>query len=51
MLCSSGRPRPLSPRREFDCPMDEHDDPTYILDLIKKVTTVSIETMKIVDSL
>ena len=30
---------------------DEHDDPTYILDLIKKVTTVSIETMKIVDSL
>jgi predicted helicase len=30
---------------------DEHDDPTYIVDLIKKVTTVSIETMKIVDGL
>lgn len=30
---------------------DEHDDPTYIVDLIKKVTTVSVETMKIVDSL
>ncbi len=26
---------------------DEHDDPTYIVDLIKKVTTVSVETMKI----
>lgn len=30
---------------------DEHDDPTYIIDLIKRVTTVSIETMKIVDTL
>jgi predicted helicase len=30
---------------------DEHDDPTYIVDLIKKVTTVSVETMKIVDRL
>ncbi|UUO00326.1 helicase, partial [Mycolicibacterium novocastrense] len=30
---------------------DEHDDPTYIVDLIKKVTTVSVETMKIVASL
>lgn len=30
---------------------DEHDDPTYIVDLIKKVTTVSVETMKIVDGL
>ncbi len=30
---------------------DEHDDPTYIVDLIKKVTTVSVETMKIIDSL
>ncbi|CCK56026.1 Conserved protein of unknown function [Mycobacterium canettii CIPT 140070008] len=30
---------------------DEHDDPTYIVDLIKKVITVSVETMKIVDSL
>ncbi len=30
---------------------DEHDDPTYIVDLIKKVTTVSVETMKIVDQL
>nr|WP_204080672.1 DEAD/DEAH box helicase [Mycobacterium riyadhense] len=30
---------------------DEHNDPTYIVDLIKKVTTVSIETMKVVDSL
>lgn len=30
---------------------DEHDDPTYIVDLIKKVTTVAVETMKIVDSL
>lgn len=30
---------------------DEHDDPTYIVELIKKVTTVAVETMKIVDSL
>ncbi|ORM37779.1 DEAD/DEAH box helicase [Williamsia sp. 1135] len=30
---------------------DEHDDPTYIVDLIKKVTTVSIETMRIVKEL
>ena len=30
---------------------DEHDDPTYIVDLIKRVTTVSIETMRVVDSL
>ncbi len=30
---------------------DEHDDPTYIVDLIKRVTTVSVQTMKIVDGL
>ncbi|SKR54876.1 helicase [Mycobacteroides abscessus subsp. massiliense] len=30
---------------------DEHDDPTYIVDLIKKVTTVAVGTMQIVDSL
>ncbi len=30
---------------------DEHEDPTYIVDLIKKITTVSVETMKIVDTL
>jgi predicted helicase len=30
---------------------DEHDNPTYIVDLIKKLTTVSVETMKIVDGL
>lgn len=30
---------------------DEHENPTHIVDLIKKVTTVSVETMKIVDSL
>ncbi|WP_063054754.1 DEAD/DEAH box helicase [Nocardia salmonicida] len=30
---------------------DEHDDPLYIVDLIKRVTTVAVETMKIVDSL
>lgn len=30
---------------------DEHDNPRYIVDLIAKVTTVSVETMKIVDSL
>ncbi|WP_445168250.1 DEAD/DEAH box helicase [Mycolicibacterium sp. Dal123E01] len=30
---------------------DENDDPTYIVDLIKKITTVSVETMKIVDGL
>ena len=29
----------------------EHDDPRYIVDLIKRVTRVSVETMKIVDSL
>lgn len=30
---------------------DEHDDPRYIADLIAKITTVSVKTMKIVDSL
>ncbi len=30
---------------------DEHDQPDYIVDLIKRVTTVAVETMKIVDSL
>ncbi|MCC3324659.1 type I restriction enzyme EcoKI subunit R [Gordonia bronchialis] len=30
---------------------DEHNDPTYILDLIKKVTTVATETVKIVKDL
>ncbi|WP_437126561.1 type ISP restriction/modification enzyme [Nocardia mangyaensis] len=30
---------------------DEHDDPAYIVDLIMRVTTVAVETMKIVDSL
>lgn len=27
---------------------DEHDDPTYIVDLIKKVTTVSVRTVELV---
>lgn len=30
---------------------DEHDDPRYVLDLIKRITTVSIETVKIVNGL
>lgn len=30
---------------------DEHDHPTYIVDLIKRITTVSVETVKIVDQL
>lgn len=30
---------------------DEHDDPTYIVELIKKVTTVSVETLRIVSEL
>ena len=30
---------------------DEHDDPTYIVDLIKRVTTVAVETMRVVDGL
>ncbi|MCH9735208.1 MAG: N-6 DNA methylase, partial [Actinomycetia bacterium] len=30
---------------------DEHDDPTYIVELIKKVTTVSVETVALVDQL
>ncbi|WP_221297315.1 DEAD/DEAH box helicase [Prescottella equi] len=30
---------------------DEHDDPTYIVDLIRRVTTVAVETMKVVESL
>ncbi len=29
----------------------EHDDPRYIVDLIKRVTRVSVDTMRIVDSL
>lgn len=30
---------------------DDHDNPTYIVELIKRITTVAVETMKIVDSL
>ena len=29
----------------------EHDDPKYILNLLKRVITVSMETMKIVNTL
>ncbi len=29
----------------------EHDEPRYIVDLIKRVTRVSLETMKIVNAL
>lgn len=29
----------------------EHDDPRYIIDLLGRITTVSLETMKIVDAL
>ena len=30
---------------------DEHDDPTYIVELITKVTTVSVRTMELVGHL
>ena len=30
---------------------DEHDDPTYIVELIKKITTVAVDTMSIVGEL
>ena len=30
---------------------DEHNDPRYIIDLVKRVTTVAVETMRIVDRL
>jgi predicted helicase len=30
---------------------DEHNEPTYLVSLIKRVTSVAVETMKIVDSL
>ncbi|MBB0992753.1 DEAD/DEAH box helicase [Dietzia sp. SLG510A3-3B2-2] len=30
---------------------DEHDDPTYIVDLIKKITRVSVDTMEIIDQI
>ncbi len=30
---------------------NEHNNPTYIVDLIKGIATVSVETMKIVDRL
>ena len=30
---------------------DEHDDPTYIVELIKKVTTVSVRTVDLVAQL
>lgn len=30
---------------------DEHDDPRYVVDLVKRIITVSVETMKIVDNL
>ena len=30
---------------------DEHDEPTYIVDLIKKITTISVETVALVEQL
>ena len=30
---------------------DEHDDPAYIMELIKKVTTVSVRTVELVAQL
>lgn len=30
---------------------DEHNDPTYIVELIKKVTTVSVRTVELVGQL
>lgn len=30
---------------------DEHDDPTYIVELIKKITTVSVRTVELVGQL
>ncbi len=30
---------------------DEHGDPRYVLDLVKRITTVSVETVKIVNGL
>jgi predicted helicase len=30
---------------------DQHDNPRYIIDLIKRIVTVSVQTMKIVDNL
>ncbi|MGJ3558878.1 type ISP restriction/modification enzyme [Streptomyces sp. INA 01156] len=32
-------------------PNDWSDDPRYIIDLLKRIVTVSLETMKIVDAL
>lgn len=32
-------------------PNDWSDDPRYIIDLLKRIVTVSLETMKIVDNL
>jgi predicted helicase len=32
-------------------PNDWSDDPRYIIDLLKRIVTVSLETMKIVDTL
>jgi predicted helicase len=32
-------------------PNDWSDDPRYIIDLLKRIVTVSLETMRIVDSL
>lgn len=30
---------------------DEHDDPQYIVNLIKRVTTVAVETVRMIDAL
>lgn len=30
---------------------DEHDDPQYVVNLVQRVTTVAVETMKMVDQL
>lgn len=47
------------PHRGVGCRFDrdpndrcaEHDDPRYIVDLLKRIVTVRLDTMKIVDAL
>ena len=53
-LSTAGKSRPIKRPGIVNDPndwCDGHDDPSYIVDLIKKVTRVSVDTMAIVDQI
>ena len=52
LTATKSRPtRPASIVNDPNDWADEHDDPRYILDLVKRITTVSVRTVDIVSTL